>query len=66
MSGKPHAAGDIQHLCSGVIFSTIADAKAGLITNLRAQIEGEVLGDLIALVSRFLRRVGFKAAISAW
>lgn len=49
LSGKQHSGGDIENLCTGVIFSTIADAKAGLITNLRAQIEGEVLGDLIAL-----------------
>jgi hypothetical protein len=35
--------------CSGVIQTTIADIRAGLVGDVRAQIQGEVLGDLVIL-----------------
>lgn len=46
-SGPPAA--DIAGFCRGVIESTLAEIKAGLIVNVRAQIQGEVLGELITL-----------------
>jgi hypothetical protein len=35
--------------CHGVIRSTIDDIRAGLVDNVRAQIQGELLGDLVLL-----------------
>lgn len=40
--------------CEGVISSTMADIKAGLTTNFRGEIQGEVLGDLIAIAKETL------------
>src|SRR5689334_22779187 len=36
---------NIAVFCKGVIESTLAEIKAGLIVNVRAQIQGEVLGE---------------------
>jgi hypothetical protein len=34
--------------CNGVITATLADIRSGLVNNARAQMQGEVLGDLVA------------------
>src|SRR6201999_1727360 len=44
----------IQSHCLGVIHAMIDDIKAGLVINVKAQIQGEVLGDLIALANERL------------
>jgi hypothetical protein len=54
----PAAYSAIQAHCQGVIQAAVDDVKAGLVMNVRAQIEGEVLGDLLALAKTALADKG--------